>query len=70
MHGKIFSRSFFALSIALSFTFLAGLGFTRDASKKPYSNQKLFRLGQQKSFKGPYLREIAFPLGGIGTGIP
>jgi uncharacterized protein (DUF608 family) len=38
------------------------------ADKKPYSAQELFRLGKQRIFEGPALKEIAFPLGGIGTG--
>ncbi|MEW5902640.1 MAG: GH116 family glycosyl-hydrolase, partial [Acidobacteriota bacterium] len=37
-------------------------------AKLPYSNQELFRLGEQRVFEGPRLREVAFPLGGIGTG--
>jgi uncharacterized protein (DUF608 family) len=35
---------------------------------KPYPAQDLFRLGEQRVFEGPALKEIAFPLGGIGTG--
>ena len=42
--------------------------FGSDSGEKPYSNLQLFRLGPQRIFKGPYLKEIAFPLGGIGTG--
>jgi non-lysosomal glucosylceramidase len=34
----------------------------------PYSTQELMRLGGQRVFEGPALAEIAFPLGGIGTG--
>jgi non-lysosomal glucosylceramidase len=37
-------------------------------SKIPYSAQELFALGQQRVFEGPDLKEVAFPLGGIGTG--
>ena len=36
-------------------------------SKIPYSAQELFALGQQRVFEGPDLKEVAFPLGGIGT---
>jgi uncharacterized protein (DUF608 family) len=39
-----------------------------ETVKKPYSVQDLFRLGEQRAFEGPALKEIAFPLGGIGTG--
>jgi len=34
----------------------------------PYSRQELFQLGEQRVFEGAGLKEIAFPLGGIGTG--
>ena len=34
----------------------------------PYDRDDLFRGGAQRSFTGPALAEIAFPLGGIGTG--
>ncbi|HEY3417849.1 MAG TPA: GH116 family glycosyl-hydrolase [Armatimonadota bacterium] len=34
----------------------------------PYSREELYRLGPQRSFTGRQLAEIAFPLGGIGTG--
>ena len=39
-----------------------------ETAPKPYSAQDLFRLGEQRVFEGPALKEIAFPLGGIGTG--
>ncbi len=38
------------------------------SSKFPYARGELFRLGEQRVFEGPQLKEIAFPLGGIGTG--
>ena len=34
----------------------------------PYDREDLFRVGAQRSFAGASLGEIAFPLGGIGTG--
>lgn len=34
----------------------------------PYSHEALFDLGPQKTYTGRNLDEIAFPLGGIGTG--
>ncbi len=34
----------------------------------PYSTQALMALGSQRVFEGDSLKEIAFPLGGIGTG--
>ena len=37
-------------------------------SSIPYSHRELFAKGQQRTFTGASLPEIAFPLGGIGTG--
>jgi non-lysosomal glucosylceramidase len=34
----------------------------------PYTDEELFEFGEQKSLTGAHLGEIAFPLGGIGTG--
>ncbi|MGB9619323.1 MAG: GH116 family glycosyl-hydrolase, partial [Armatimonadota bacterium] len=34
----------------------------------PYTEEELFGIGEQRSFTGSALKEIAFPLGGIGTG--
>ena len=34
----------------------------------PYPREELYRQGPQRSFSGRALGEIAFPLGGIGTG--
>ena len=34
----------------------------------PYTDEELFAQGPPRTFAGEYLREIAFPLGGIGTG--
>ncbi|MGC8717324.1 MAG: GH116 family glycosyl-hydrolase [bacterium] len=34
----------------------------------PYSNSELFDFGPQRTFQGEALSQIAFPLGGIGTG--
>ncbi len=36
--------------------------------KIPYSNIELFDFGPQRTFQGEALSQIAFPLGGIGTG--
>jgi len=36
--------------------------------ESPYSRGELLRLGPQKTFEGKFLNEIAFPLGGVGTG--
>jgi len=33
-----------------------------------YTKEELFNLGNQRTYKGKYLNEISFPLGGIGTG--
>jgi uncharacterized protein (DUF608 family) len=37
-------------------------------AKGAYTPQELYRLGRPRVFQGPALREVAFPLGGIGTG--
>lgn len=37
-------------------------------SKVPYSERELFDFGPQRVFEGECLSQIAFPLGGIGTG--
>ncbi|MBU0606743.1 MAG: hypothetical protein KKI08_02605 [Armatimonadetes bacterium] len=34
----------------------------------PYSREELFGQGKQRTYRGAHLNEIAFPLGGIGTG--
>jgi len=34
----------------------------------PYSDEELLSVGPQKTHRGEHLKEIAFPLGGIGTG--
>jgi uncharacterized protein (DUF608 family) len=36
--------------------------------KTPYTPTQLFDRGPQRTFTGPSLAEVAFPLGGIGTG--
>jgi non-lysosomal glucosylceramidase len=40
----------------------------QDSSKPGYTDQELFRLDKVRTFEGAGLKEIAFPLGGIGTG--
>ena len=34
----------------------------------PYTDTELFCFGSQRSFEGKALSQIAFPIGGIGTG--
>ena len=34
----------------------------------PYTTEDLFSVGPQRTYNGEHLKEIAFPLGGIGTG--
>jgi len=41
---------------------------TGEGIKISYSDHKLFRFGRPASYKDEQLKEIAFPLGGIGTG--
>jgi non-lysosomal glucosylceramidase len=38
------------------------------SARAPQSEDTLFRIGPQRTFQGAGLREIAFPIGGIGTG--
>ena len=40
----------------------------RHDSTIPYSTDQLFARGPMRTFTGDALRELAFPLGGIGTG--
>lgn len=62
-------RTFIIVSLGLIFLILTFVSASLSyRSKKAYSHQQLFRLGKQRIFKGPHLNEIAFPLGGIGTG--
>ena len=37
-------------------------------TKVPYGDTELFHFGPQRTFEGEALSQIAFPLGGIGTG--
>ncbi len=37
-------------------------------SKIPYTDSELFHFGPQRTFEGKALSQIAFPIGGIGTG--
>ena len=39
-----------------------------EGSSGHYNRGELEALGPQRTFRGRHLREIAFPLGGIGTG--
>jgi len=73
------SRTFGRRFVLATFCFVAVFLFSRVVMRpatagedgtvpKSYPAQDLFRLGEQRVFEGPALREIAFPLGGIGTG--
>ncbi len=46
----------------------AGNFVSRAGNKIPFARQELFAPGATRVFEGRYLNEIAFPLGGIGTG--
>ena len=52
-----------ALLLVLS---LSGLAASSDSSR--YSKDDLLRPGPVRTFEGRTLNEVAFPLGGIGTG--
>ena len=50
-------------------TGLVGIAETSQAGKVvPYTRRELFAPGKERVFEGEHLGEIAFPLGGIGTG--
>jgi uncharacterized protein (DUF608 family) len=73
--SRTFARRFVLTALCFLAIFLFSHGKIRPASagesepaQKPYPAQDLFRLGEQRVFEGPALKEIAFPLGGIGTG--
>lgn len=59
-------------AVWVSFLFFLSLNLVMadesKVSKIPYSRQELFQLGEQRVFEGVELKEIAFPLGGLGTG--
>jgi len=62
-----------ALASFLSFVLLlsdisAVMAEDLGVPRPPYPGQELLQLGKQRIFEGPSLKEIAFPLGGIGTG--
>jgi len=40
----------------------------KQDTRIPYSEEELFGVGDQRTYTGEHLKEIAFPLGGIGTG--
>ena len=40
----------------------------KPATAKPYPKSALYQKGKQRTFSGPNLDQIAFPLGGIGAG--
>ena len=65
-----FVRAFAILCLAFAAAALiaAGAAPQQNPSKRLFSANDLFRLGPVRTFEGPALKEIAFPLGGIGTG--
>ena len=56
------------LSVVAVFAPAIVTAMEKAPSKLVYSAQELYRLGRPRVFQGPTLREVAFPLGGIGTG--
>ena len=65
-----FVRAFaiFCLAFAAAGRSAAGAAPQQNPSKRLFSANDLFRLGPVRTFEGSALKEIAFPLGGIGTG--
>ena len=68
LFGKLFCLGLFSTLVLVFFGLKISMAKTSNSSKPVYEREDLFRLGPQRTFEGPYLREIAFPLGGIGTG--
>jgi len=70
-----FFNSYFILGFVLSSMLaspgsaMAGEASSQQKTSTPaYTSAELFGLGPQRVFEGDALREVAFPLGGIGTG--
>jgi hypothetical protein len=66
----MFKKTRLCLVLIVFFFFIpafASLSANQD-SAAAYPAQELFKLGPQRVFEGPSLKEVAFPLGGIGTG--
>jgi non-lysosomal glucosylceramidase len=66
MRPKIILAFALILGLAVDLGLAAAAGGQDQMSA--YPAQELLRLGHQRAFEGPSLKEIAFPLGGIGTG--
>jgi non-lysosomal glucosylceramidase len=58
----------FAFGAMLPEAVLAAGAAPQSSGKLVYNSNDLFRLGPVRTFEGSALKEIAFPLGGIGTG--
>jgi len=68
---RFLALSSFVLAAIIVLPGLAPAGEARPAEKgaaPAFAKAELFGLGPQRVFEGAALREIAFPLGGIGTG--
>ncbi len=68
---RTIGRRILLLGLALGAAYGTSLAQdTRDPETRiPFSKAELFGLGPVRTFEGPALREVAFPLGGIGTGM-
>jgi len=61
-----------SIALAALFSLIAVSGVAAaggQTSPSAYPKDELFRLGPQRVYEGLSLKEIAFPLGGIGTGV-
>jgi uncharacterized protein (DUF608 family) len=47
---------------------VTGAKLSEDKPRTPFTKAELFGLGPQRLFEGTALKEVAFPLGGVGTG--
>ena len=68
---RTIGRRILLLGLALGVAY--GTSLAQDTrvpeTRIPFSKAELFGLGPVRTFEGPALREVAFPLGGIGTGM-
>jgi non-lysosomal glucosylceramidase len=59
----------YILSATLGFSLISLSLRSEERGNNPSSPEELRQLGPQRIFQGDHLNEIAFPLGGIGTGM-
>ena len=69
LHSLLFLGFVFSSGLAPFGSIMAGEAGSRQKTAAPaYTSAALLGLGPQRVFEGAALKEVAFPLGGIGTG--